>query len=171
MLCEKCGQNEANIVFTKVVDGEKTVQNLCQSCMQGEEKTFTSHFAGLIPSFVNLGNLFHDVQVSCPQEIKCEKCGMTWSGFQKSGEFGCADCYNTFRAQLMPVLKRVHGNAKHAGKIPRSASEAAKQRGRIAALRGQLNEAVNAEKFEEAAKLRDELRAMEGDEQNAGQQP
>lgn len=167
MLCENCGKNPANVVFTKIVDGNKTVRHLCQDCMQQEEKSFTMQFPGMMQTF---GNLYADAQEARAPEVQCEKCGMTWSRFQKGGEVGCADCYNAFRAQLSPVLKRVHGNAKHAGKLPRSASEDAKKRSRMDCLRSQLNEAVTNEEYEKAAGLRDEIRQMEnGGEALAGE--
>ncbi len=156
MICEKCGQNEATVVFTKVVDGEKTERNLCKACMMQEETSFTAQLPGILSAF---SSLLQDIQVS--PVVRCEKCGISWADFQKSGEVGCAECYNAFRSQLMPVLKRVHGNAKHAGKIPRNAPEASRRRSHAEDLRRRLNDAIGAERYEEAAKLRDELRALE----------
>lgn len=167
MLCENCGKNPADVVFSKYVNGEKSVKHLCQSCMAQEEKDFAFSFLGGMPQ--NFGNVFSDMQGTSPAEVRCEKCGMTWSEFQKRGEVGCAECYQAFRAQLTPILKRVHGNAKHAGKLPRSASEEAKQQGHVDKLRAQLNEAIAQEEYEKAAGLRDEIRGQEeiGGEVNA----
>lgn len=159
MLCENCGKNEANIVFSKYVNGEKTVKHLCQSCMAEEEKDFAFSFLGGLPQ--NFGNVFSDAQGTQPPEVQCEKCGMTWNAFQKRAEVGCTQCYQAFRPQLTPILKRVHGNAKHAGKVPRTASEEAKQLNLVEELRTKLGKAVVEEEYEKAAQIRDEIRQLE----------
>ena len=35
-------------------------------------------------------------------------CSMTFPQFIKIGRFGCAHCYETFKEQLNPILKRLH---------------------------------------------------------------
>lgn len=32
MLCERCGQREANVRYTEIVNGEVTEHNLCMEC-------------------------------------------------------------------------------------------------------------------------------------------
>src|SRR5262249_10323786 len=111
-----------------------------------------------------------------PKTTACPKCGTTYVEFRQSGLLGCADCYSAFEAQLGPLLERAHeGASHHVGKVPRRAlsggrtggsrpeailGDAAQRAGRITALRKQLDEAVQAEQYERAAALRDELRKM-----------
>lgn len=112
----------------------------------------------------------------------CPTCGTTYAEFRQHGLLGCPDCYRTFEAQLGPLLERAHeGGAAHAGKVPRRALSGAKRApaaprpepgpsdddwpaqraAKIAVLRKQLDEAVKAEQYERAARLRDDLRKLE----------
>ena len=34
MLCENCGDNEANIKYTQITNGVKKQMNLCEKCAQ-----------------------------------------------------------------------------------------------------------------------------------------
>jgi protein arginine kinase activator len=59
-----------------------------------------------------------------------------------------------FAAGLVPLVQRYHGTTRHVGKAARPA-EAAGHRLR---LRTRLREAIAREDYEEAARLRDQLR-------------
>ena len=49
------------------------------------------------------------------ESIKCAFCSMTLADFRETGRLGCASCYTTFDQSLRALLRRVHGNARHAG--------------------------------------------------------
>jgi len=48
----------------------------------------------------------------------CETCGCTVEDFRRTGLFGCADCYLTFRFSLETMLPLMHKGTHHLGKIP-----------------------------------------------------
>ena len=73
---------------------------------------------------------------------------------------GCAECYQAFRKELAPVITRVQGRSQHAGRKPPVSEEEQARQDRMAELRSLMEAAVAEENFEEAARLRDELRAM-----------
>ena len=100
-------------------------------------------------------------------EVRCEGCGATFSDIVRTGKAGCAKCYETFYEQLLPSLQRIHGKTKHTGKVPQSASQQAKKNHHLAQLKEQLNQAVEAQDYEQAAKLRDEIQSLqeEGNQQ------
>lgn len=99
---------------------------------------------------------------------RCPNCNTTWDRIKEDGRAGCAACYETFRDQLLDVMHRVQRGESHVGKAPRAAE---KRRRRLDHLRqrrdhqlemlhNRLKEAVSAEKYEEAARLRDKIKIV-----------
>jgi protein arginine kinase activator len=74
--------------------------------------------------------------------------------YRAGGRLGCPQDYRVFSAGLLPLLQRYHGATRHVGKAARRA-EGAEHRLR---LRTRLREAIAREDYEEAARLRDQLR-------------
>ena len=95
------------------------------------------------------------------QQNTCPSCGFTYQKFLKIGKFGCAQCYDTFRTQLPPVLKRLQADVKHVGKIQTEEKQTLNYQKQIESIRQQMQRAIAEERFEEAARLRDEVRAIE----------
>ena len=91
----------------------------------------------------------------------CPSCGLSYAHFKQKGRLGCGDCYCAFSKSLERLLKNIHGSTAHTGKVPVSQQEMVKRHREIAALRGALEQAVEREEFEEAARLRDRIAAME----------
>ena len=95
----------------------------------------------------------------------CPECGMTLSEFRAKGRFGCPRDYEVFAAHLDPLLERIHDvqPARHEGRLPQSSGreEVVERRQSLAELRKQLDAAVAAENYEEAARLRDQINEME----------
>ena len=96
-------------------------------------------------------------------EKKCPVCGRTYSDFRRTGKFGCGECYNTFRAPAAEVIKSIHSNVIHTGKIPSKSGEKLKKKRAYEELKKQLQEAVKTEDYETAAKLHRQIREMEGE--------
>jgi protein arginine kinase activator len=90
----------------------------------------------------------------------CPGCGWTWERFRSGGRLGCARCYETFREELRPLLRRIHGAVRHAGRAPRSPG-ADQGAARLRRLHEELERAVGAEDYERAAELRDRLAELE----------
>ena len=77
---------------------------------------------------------------------------------------GCAKCYETFYTRLLPVVERIHGSSRHRGKTPDGNLPQVSQserRGMLLAKKQKLREAIEAENFEDAVTLRDEIRMLE----------
>lgn len=152
MLCEECGKKEAEVLLTTVVGGQSTTRHLCRDCVK-------KYKAGDIQA-VLAAVLSAMGQKQQTPDITCPKCGETYQEFQKTGMLGCPDCYHAFRKELTPLVTRVQGRAQHAGRRP-PVSEEEQERLRIMEdIRARMEAAVAEENFEEAAKLRDELRAL-----------
>lgn len=111
MECEHCHERPATLHFTQYAHGKKHVQHLCHTC---------AHDLGLIeandhyPIHDLLSDLFKmnsalsnsQRQTSARETKTCPTCQMTYTQFVKHYKFGCKDCYETFSAELEPVLKR-----------------------------------------------------------------
>ena len=98
------------------------------------------------------------------EEIKCGNCGITFAQFRKIGRLGCTSCYQSFREQLLPVIKGVQGSEAHTGKIPSNVSSELLRKRQIDRLRQEINLAILNEEYEKAAVLRDQIRSMAGSE-------
>lgn len=159
MQCDKCGKHQATVHIETVVNGVKKQRNLCSECAKEENAFHGFTF--------NIGDILSEMFAGAEQPVhsmaKCSKCGMTVSDFERIGKLGCANCYKDLRQEIMPVLKRIHGSTHHSGFMP---EETDKTRLAIQGLKARLSEAILQENFEEAAKLRDEIRALEEGEKH-----
>lgn len=171
MLCENCKKRPATVYVRRTVNGVTTEAHLCEECARehGELNFFTG------PSFtfpdLSLGSLFSSLLDHLPfgggpalapgSTLRCPECGFTYSDFRERGRLGCAHCYTTFRQQLEPLIRRLQGGIKHAGKVPRRSEGKLRLKHDLETLRRRLKEAIAREAFEEAAKLRDEIKALE----------
>ncbi len=95
------------------------------------------------------------------KETKCPSCGSDYTRFAEGGRLGCAECYKTFARHITPLLKRIHGNPSHQGKVPSKGAGEIRRRRQLAQLRSELKAAVESEQYEKAVELRDEIRSLE----------
>ena len=174
MLCQNCGKNTATTHIKSVVNGVLTEFDLCENCAR--EKGYVNFFKDLHWDFGNLmGGFIGSHQGRTPAQ-RCSKCGASFAEITESGKIGCSECYTFFRDRLMPTVNRIHGSAKHKGKIPgTSALRIVEPAGEMAVVkpdpieqkRALLKSAIEEQNFEQAAVLRDEIRELEkGDGQN-----
>lgn len=153
--------NEATVHEVTIKGGKKVEKHLCDECArtQGVVVQMSSPpISELLTKFLGTGAT--PAQETATERAVCGSCGMTWAKFRQGGLMGCAACYDRFERELAPLIERAHeGGVQHVGKTPRAAGAEAGARVRIADLRRRLGEAVQQERYEEAASLRDELRA------------
>lgn len=170
MLCPECGKRPATIHYTKIVNGEKSEFHLCEVCAQEKEgymSDFESDFSiqqllsGLLNFDIPQPSSGHAGMHINTEPDRCPNCGMTYKQFGKLGRFGCSDCYQTFQGYLEPLFRKIHGHTVHNGKIPTRAKGELKIRRDLERLKAELAEKVEAEEFEEAASLRDRIRALQ----------
>jgi protein arginine kinase activator len=167
MLCEQCKQREATTHIKRVVNGAAEEYHLCAACAQEAGIGFSAPDFGFHLSDLFGGFLGSSLQSATHVHAPALRCGMCGSGLNEiiqSGRVGCAQCYDTFRGELEPTLQRIHGSLEHAGKVPQAdpAVQARKEReSKLEQLRTQIAQAVRDENYEEAAKLRDEIRGLE----------
>jgi protein arginine kinase activator len=97
----------------------------------------------------------HSVPAS--ETLPCPACGIRLGELSQTGRVGCPECYRHFSERLTPYIRRVHGPAAHAGRIPKSAGEHLHRKRRLVELKSALQEAVSRQEFEKCAELRDEI--------------
>ncbi|MFU0826366.1 MAG: DNA methylase [Lachnoclostridium sp.] len=181
MLCSKCKKNEAKIYYTEIINGQKTEQHLCEECaaeytsfpmgtaFMDQELTLGSLLSSILGNYYN--NNPHGTGQT-EKEISCDGCGMTYSEFMKEGRFGCAKCYDSFQKILERSIKNIQGSDTHTGKKPKGfetkTQKLVKELSEIDKLTIKLQDAIEKEEFEEAAKLRDRIRELKKEEINNG---
>jgi protein arginine kinase activator len=158
MLCMLCKQNPAKVHLTQIV-GEKVQKvDLCEECAKQKGVNEQPGFS-LADLLLGLGASQEIAQVSGGEEIKCPGCGYTHADFKKAGRLGCAQCYTTFADGLESLLKTMHKSTKHLGKVPAALRQGRDLNERLKHLQKKLDKAVSSEDFEQAASLRDEIKA------------
>ncbi|MBP3645161.1 MAG: UvrB/UvrC motif-containing protein [Clostridia bacterium] len=162
MLCEECGKNEATVSITLKTGKGSNTRMLCRECVKKMESSLSKgDIQGFLSSILSVLNTSEPKKETAPSPA-CSGCGLTYAEFEHSGRLGCAQCYRDFSEQLRPLLQRVHGRAQHAGRKPAAFTPDPKALldAQIMELRQKMDEAVAVENFEDAAKYRDELRAL-----------
>lgn len=162
MLCDICGKNAATVHLTEIINDQMSELHLCEECarqksMEMEQQFGLSDLLGGLVEFEKPA-LHEKEAVSF---LKCANCGLTYAEFKKIGRLGCSECYSTFRKYLGPLLKKIHGSILHFGKSPFKVSRALAKEPDLQELRFKLQRAVEAEAFEEAAGLRDQIKELE----------
>ncbi len=165
MLCEQCGERPAAIHLTQIVNNTVTQQHLCEVCA-AEKGVHTEASVAKFPLSDFLASMGEGTAPATPASgaEACSACGATLQDFQDSGRLGCPECYTTFAAHLRTLLRRVHGSSQHVG-VPYPGPSALREPEApapdLTELREQLQRAVATENFELAARLRDQIRALE----------
>ena len=189
MLCENCGENEANVRYTQIINGVKKEMHLCEDC--AKEKGINTNMDFNIPinfsSF--LGDIFDDYnetgflpEFTKTKTLKCSKCGLTYDEFINNGKFGCENCYNTFEDKIDYLVKNLHGSSKHIGRKSKFSKQnesniekkvnykkestsknmdSISEENKLEKLQRELKEAIKDERYEDAAKIRDEIKKLE----------
>ena len=175
MLCQNCGKNEVSFHYTQIVNGVKKEIALCDEC-KSKLGLVSLDFNMPIDFSSFLGEFFEDedmLQAFNPiEKLKCNNCGLTFDNFVKDGKFGCSNCYSVFEEKIDSILKNLHGSSIHTGRKGKlitggnnlkeeNEKEIIKPEDNITKLKRDLKQAIKEEKYEEAAKIRDEIKKIE----------
>ena len=173
MLCDNCKKREANVMYSENINGRKKELHLCEECSEklGISKMdfnmpidFSSFFGGFMEDFLEpeFMPMLNEVK-----ELKCENCGYTFENIANTGKLGCANCYEVFENKLDPIIKKIQGANTHTGrtgkiienkKIEKPTNNEEKAESKIEQLQKELKKAIKEERYEDAAKIRDEIR-------------
>ncbi|MCL2665409.1 MAG: UvrB/UvrC motif-containing protein [Defluviitaleaceae bacterium] len=163
MKCEKCHINQATVHMQQFINGNKTEIFLCKDCSLQHEMpiSFDNIFNGMLESILSKQSESKKNISSGQKGVQCPSCKMTNEGFKSTVKLGCAECYKAFLPEVETILKNIQGSARHEGKFPRKSGASLLYKREVDKLRKMLASAVEHEDFEEAAALRDKIRAIE----------
>lgn len=165
MKCDTCNK-AATVHLTEIKGGKKLEKHLCEQCAAAAEGLPVKSHMPINELLTNFVMQHSGATAKEPQTLQCEHCGMTWADFRQNGLLGCPHDYAAFERELTPLLQRAHdGATHHVGKQPvrRGGSGVPMRRHvDIAKLRRELQKAVEGEDYEKAAKLRDQIKEVEG---------
>jgi protein arginine kinase activator len=165
MKCDFC-DSKATVFLTQMVEGQTQKVCLCEKCAQERGVTDPTGFslADLLLSGLSAaakaaqsGEASHRPGASGKQ---CPVCGFRLEDLQQVRRFGCAECYNAFRDEVVPLLRNMHRGSTHVGKVPEGLVALQVKTQRIKDLRARLEQAIAAENYEEAAGIRDEILSL-----------
>lgn len=169
MKCQNCGKQEATVRYTENVNGNKKEMHLCYHCAK---KLGFADFTNLFsPMFVEMPDLLNT------KELSCLECGYTFDDYAKSGLFGCPDCYDIFQDRLDDLFLKTQGKNRHVelrrriqptSVVEPERKEVKPKRVRktkeqkIEELKTKIQKLIQEENYEEAAKVRDQIKELEG---------
>lgn len=123
----RCNKNPAQIKITKINKGQFIELALCQECA-AEESPFQKKIMEQQNLSALLTNLLKNKlgkEAAGPVDpaaeepnITCPTCGHTLDELKETFLIGCPDCYKTFESYMTRLLRKIHGNIQHMGKMP-----------------------------------------------------
>lgn len=159
MQCSICKEKPATVHLTQIVGDKMQKLDLCDDCAKAKGVNDPAGFA-LADLMLGLGASQQIEEAAGGTEVKCARCGFTQADFKKSGRLGCPECYKTFSEGLNGLLKSMHKGTRHVGKAPEVLRASRENADKLKTLQKKLTRAIEAEKFEEAAQLRDEIKQL-----------
>ena len=166
-ICQICQKNAATVHVTELQPDaappadsaspySHVVKHVCEPCAARSNIPY----AGVLVETKGLAMLAmlkaSALKVREESQKACPECGMTLAEFRSKGRLGCPKDYEVFADHLRPLLLRVHNATRHTGSTPEP-----DPKDHLTQLRAQLEEAIRAEAYENAAKLRDEIEELE----------
>ena len=178
MLCENCGKREANVRYSENINGVKKEMNLCEECSRKLGIADNMDFRMPSLDFSNLfGSFLEDFStpdfmplLNEVKQIKCDSCGSTFDDIINTGRYGCANCYDVFENRMDPILKKLQGANRHNGRLGKVSDNNVKfdnnegikaenkTDNKLEKLQNDLKLAIKEERYEDAAKIRDEIK-------------
>ncbi|MFV1959584.1 MAG: UvrB/UvrC motif-containing protein [Planctomycetota bacterium] len=160
MVCQFCGKNPATIHFTEIKDGKKHELHICEAC--ASEQGLAAGVPAVLGNLMQMDPPAHKRETST-EGLACPHCGITFDEFRTKGRLGCPHDYLVFAEALDSLVDKIHGAHRHTGRLPRGRrtvdTDLAEH---LLRLRHELQESIRTEDYENAARLRDEIRALEG---------
>jgi protein arginine kinase activator len=165
--CEGCHERDAVVRLTQVAGDDVTTVHLCSKCA-AERGIETAADVAQTPLGAFLAAMDKGgapMAAAAATGDACAECGATLQDFRASGRLGCPACWIAFERPLRDLLRRLHGATRHTGEgygrgaVSELTIPERHDRSRTE-LREQLQLAIDAEQFERAAELRDQLRVL-----------
>lgn len=180
MLCDICKQHEATIHIQEIVNNNKKAIHLCSECAVKKSQNDPSFdFGGFnlaemlynisesqggIPGFspVSKDESSDETENKDAVDLKCDGCNWTLKALRQTGRVGCPECYNVFREVIENALENMHRGKLHVGKRPgnKGPDKSSDLMLELMNLQKELDEVIQREEYEKAAKLRDKINKL-----------
>lgn len=162
MICEVCRQNNADIIFKTVTGNQVATKAMCMSCAHNMQQD-------MIKMFMALGFKREQVEENQPApETKavmpryiCTGCGRPYEKLDETTMAGCASCYDAMREDLQARAAQTEQAEDTAQVNAEDETEQPVNQDPVKELRYHLMEAIVSERFEDAARLRDQIAQYE----------
>ena len=163
MLCQSCHKNLATVRYAEVVDGHVKERHMCPECLTRQRERQGAGFEFETPSAKRPGVASQRavVKEAVRKHRSCPVCGKLLQRILDERRLGCASCYGEFAEHIDPLLMARHGSVTHKGKQPHITDARERLRADLQVKRSLLRAVLQAENYEEAALLRDEIRGLE----------
>jgi len=162
ILCDNCQENIATVHYTEIVDNKLKKMDLCEECARKKNIGINIQFS---VADILKGLTEAHLEKEDGTEEKCPLCGLSFGMFKKTGKLGCGECYEVFSEELVPILNDIHKNVQHVGTKPvgtrKAKSASSKSTTKLDDLTTKLEQAVKNEEYEEAAVIRDKIKALQ----------
>jgi protein arginine kinase activator len=165
MKCQQC-EKPATFHITELMGGEPQELHLCETCaktylmQEGGQPQVAPTLANVLAKQLKLGQAAEELAKL--DQRACPVCGITFYEFRNQGRLGCPHDYVFFEKELTPLVANIHGETRHVGKRPRGhEGGGTDQHTELIRMRRELEDAKKKERYEEAAKLRDQIRELE----------
>ncbi len=151
MLCQHCKKNIATNDYIEIINDKMYESHLCNECyadLYGElnSKANNDLWAGLF------GTSTGRVKV-------CPVCGTTYADYERTGLLGCTSCYDVFKEELIPSIKRIQGKVNHVGKKANN-NDAFGLHRQLKTLQEELETALRQKRFADAGRLNKKIDAI-----------
>ena len=167
IVCQRCQKAKATVHVTDSFPHKREL-HLCEECAAEEGIIRKAEDEPLLEQQHQTTNailqefLKHKSKVSRLDQVACPHCGLTYREFRQKGLLGCPHDYTVFNEVLLPLLEQAHeGASVHIGKAPPRTDTATRRRLSLMRLRRALQEAIDAEDYEVAAQVRDQISELE----------
>ncbi|MBC2183151.1 excinuclease [Listeria sp. FSL L7-0233] len=165
MICQRCGENKAVIALQQFNESGKVESlYLCEDCAATEALSSEKDLVKAMDTFSEVALDFLTLlqkEENAQKKVVCGNCQLSFEAFLQTNRVGCSECYSAFEEQLVPIIGRVqNGYTKHVGKVPAEVERAEGVQNEISRLQEKLGQLVKNEEFEEAAVVRDQIRAL-----------
>lgn len=162
--CMKCQQNLATVKFTRLQNGAVEERFLCQLCAAADspyQKKLLPQLDEILSGILGVAAAEAATTIDKPVDLTCSTCGLPFGTYRQSLILGCSDCYESFEKLLINDLQRIHGAIRHTGRVPHSQAHEVQNFRSVEDLKKRLADAIRAEDYAQAAKLRDQLKEQE----------
>ena len=167
MLCDRCHKREAAMHYTQIINGRRTEAHLCTECVAGSPM-FSGHACGKMDSLFHslfdesvFRNFWRD-PMDQMEKLAWPAGFVTMDARIKARESNGPVSYKILRENLKPFYQKGQNSvpSNEAGAEEPKGNREGHLASAVQELRKQLALLVQEEKYEEAVRLRDEIKRL-----------